>query len=151
MKRVTLWMVTVGLVGFIAVVSCQAKERKPKSGLASQPVVQQAPQPPPIFTFATDEEMQEFAKMWQQRQGTLARMAMLQGYWNQEQDTAQRITQELTSRYHLDATKTYSLDPLRKALVEVERPEPAAPHAGQGAQLGQAPPAAAPASSSSPQ
>ncbi len=139
MKRVALWMVTVGLVGFIAVINCQAKERKPKSESAPQPAVQQAPQPPPIFTFTTNEEMQEFAKIWQQRQGTLARMAVLQGYWNQEQDSAQRITQELTSRYHLDATKAYSLDPLRKALIEVERPEPAAPPAGQGAQLGQAP------------
>ena len=147
MKRAALWMATVGLVGFVAVISCQAKERKPKAEPAATKPALEAPQPPPVFTFATDEEMQEFAKIWQQRQGALSRMAMLQNYWNQEQDAVKRITEELASRYHLDATKAYSLDIPRKALIEVERGEPAAPPAGQGAQLGQAP-AATPATSS---
>src|SRR3989338_5265392 len=87
MKRAALWMVTVGLVGFVAVVSCQAKERKPKSEPAAvQPAVEPAPQPPPVFTFATDEEMQEFAKIWQQRQIALTRITVLQGYFSQEQE-----------------------------------------------------------------
>lgn len=144
MKRVALWMVTVGLVGFVAVVSCQAKERKPKSESAPQPAVQQTPQPPPVFTFATDEEMQEFAKLWQQRQAALTRMSVLHGYWTQEQTSAEQITQELASKYHLDPAKTYTLDVPRKALVEVERKEPApASEQTSPSTLGQ-PPAAAP-------
>ena len=147
MKRVALWMVTVGLVGFVAVVSGQAKERKPKAESAPQPAVQQAPQPPPVFTFSTDEDMQAFAKIWQQRQAALTRMSVLQGYWTQEQAAAEQVTQELASKYHLDPAKTYTLDVARKSLVEVERKEPAAPLEGQGAQLGQVP-ATAPATSS---
>ena len=123
MKRALIWVMTIGLVGFMSVVSCQAKERKPKAD-AAKPAVQQAPQPPPVFTFATDEEMQEFAKVWQQRQTSLAKMAVLQGYFNQEQDTVQRITGELATKYHLDSNKSYALDIPRKALVEVERKEP---------------------------
>jgi hypothetical protein len=147
MKRTTLWLAVVGLASLAVVMSLQAKERKPKNPPAPAPQAVQPPQPPPVFTFTTDEEMQEFAKFWQQRQTALSRMAVLQGYWNQEQDTVQRVTQELASRYHLDATKVYTLDVPRKALVEIERKEPA-PASGEAPQLGQAP-AAAPAAASS--
>ena len=127
MKRAALWMVTAGLIGFVAVVSCQAKERKPKAEPAAvQPAVEPAPQPPPVFTFTTDEEMQEFATIWQQRQIALTRIAVLQSYFSQEQEGVKRITEELSAKYHLDAAKSYSLDVPRKALVEVERKEPAA-------------------------
>jgi hypothetical protein len=134
-------MITAGLVGFVAVVSCQAKERKPKAE-APAPAVQQVPATPPVFTFQTEEEMQEFAKVWQQRQAALARMSVLQSYWNQEQESVQRITNELSSKYNLNPDKAYSLDIPRKALVEIEQPTPPA---GQPAQLG-SPQASAPAS-----
>ena len=120
MKRALILVISMGLIGFTAVVSCQAKERKPKAD-AAKPAVQQAPEPPPVFTFATDEEMQGFAKVWQQRQASLAKMAVLQSYFNQEQETVQRIADELSTKYHLDSNKSYALDIPRKALVEVER------------------------------
>ena len=123
MKRATIWILAVGLAGFMSVVSCQAKERKPKDE-AAKPAVQEPPQAPPVFTFATEEEMQEFAKVWQQRQTSLAKMAVLQGYFTQEQEAVQRITEELATKYHLDSSKSYALDIPRKALIEVERKEP---------------------------
>ena len=149
MRRTALWLAVVGLASLTVVVTLQAKERKEKNQAAPAPQAVQPPQPPPAFTFTTDEEMQEFAKLWQQRQVALSKMAVLQSYWTQEQDAVQRVTKELASRYRLDATKTYTLDVPRKALIEVERKEPVAPPA-EHPQLGQAP-AAAPAVSSSTQ
>ena len=121
MKRRALWMAVMGVASLTVVVDLQAKERKPKD--APAPVVQQAPLPPAVYTFTTDEELREFAKLWQQRQGALTRMAVLQGYLTQEEAAVQQVTQELSSKYHLDATKAYTLDLARKALVEVERKE----------------------------
>lgn len=141
MKRTALWLAVIGIASLAVAVGLQAKERKPKTPPAPQVV--QPPPPPPVFTFTTDEEMQEFAKLWQQRQAALSRMVVLQGYWTQEQDSVQRVTQELASRYHLDAAKTYTLDVPRKALVEVERKEPA-PAPGEPPQLGQVPATANP-------
>ena len=39
-----------------------------------------------IATFATDEEMREFVQLWQQQQGALRAMKVLEGYWSQEQE-----------------------------------------------------------------
>ena len=151
MKRAGVWVIGLGLVGFAVVMSCQAKERKPQPAPEPQ-AAQPAPQPPPVFTFAGEDDMKEFAKMWQQRQAALVRQNVLQGYWNQEQEAVQHITEELISRYHVDVAKAYTLDIARKALVEVERKEEPAPAGGadvapdQGAKLGQVPAPAQPAS-----
>ena len=128
MKRIALWAIALGAVSLVLSIGCEAKERKPKAGKQPPaPMVQEAPAVPPVFSFTTEEEMQQFAKLWQQRQAAIMRMSVLQTYWQEEQRGEEQVTQELAAKYNLDPAKTYTLDIPRKALVEV--PTPPAPDA----------------------
>jgi len=93
---------------------------------------------PVVHTFADDEQMKSFAQRWQQRQGLLLRLAMLEAYWNNEQGTLNVINQKITSDYHLDTSKNYMLESERKVIVE----RPASPPA-EGAAAPQTPAPAA--------
>ena len=72
------------------------------------------------FTFENDAKMEEFTKLWGQRQGMIVRMTVLQAYWNQEQAGLAQLNNKLAADYKLDATKNYSLDAKRRVLIERE-------------------------------
>ncbi len=81
-----------------------------------------------VYTFADQAKMDEFAKLWQQRQRAGLRMTVLQSYWNEEQAALQQLNQQLSQDYHLDVNKNYRFDNERKVLIEVPSPaEPASP------------------------
>ena len=99
-----------------------------------------------VHTFEDAAKMEEFKKVWQQRQGVLMRMSVLQAYWNEEQTLLDQLNHTLSSQYGLDVAKTYSLDGVRRVLIEQEAPpapSPAAPMAGQ-ATPGQSTPSTTP-------
>ena len=79
-------------------------------------------------TFPDDAKMGEFKKTWQQRQGVLVRMSVLQAYWNEEQALLDQLNHTLSSDYGLDTAKSYALDGARRVLIEQETP-PAPPSA----------------------
>ncbi|MBI3311901.1 MAG: hypothetical protein HYZ88_00015 [Candidatus Omnitrophica bacterium] len=157
MKRQGLWLslLGVGIVGTMLVVTLQAQERQAAPAAKAQPASEKgspstpssaaSSQPEKVaYTFTDDAQIQQFAQMWQQRQLALTRMAVLQDYFNKEQESLTKMNAEFSSKYNLDVNKNYTLDAQRKALVERELPpeQPGQP------QLGQAPgtaPAAAPA------
>ena len=71
--------------------------------------------------------MQAFAQLWQQRQSSLVRMAVLKSYWESEKDLQSKLDAKLVADYQMDASKQYTLDERRRALIELETPPPAAP------------------------
>ena len=80
-----------------------------------------------IHTFQDEATMREFAKLWQQRQAILTRMAVLQAYWTQEEPGLGQVNQQLLSQYHLDVNKNYTLDTERKVLIELPAPPAKSP------------------------
>ena len=139
MKRVTVWIVGAGIASVPLMFSLQAKERRSKAPAPAEPAstTQPAPTAPPeqvAFTFTDETQMQQFAKLWQQRQAAITRMAVLQVYWDQEQAGLQLANEQLLSQYNLDVSKNYTLNTERKILIERETP-PVEPTA----QLGQTP------------
>jgi hypothetical protein len=144
MKRATVWILVAGAIVIGGVVlTLQAKEQgktpaQPPAPAPSGAAATQTGAPAEgetiAFTFTDDAQMQQFARLWQMRQGTIARMAVLQAYWGQEQGNLKGVNEQLLSQYNLDVSKNYTLDTNRKALVE--RPAPAEP---PPAQLGDAP------------
>lgn len=112
-----------------------------------------------VHTFTDDAAMQGFATLWQERQGSLVRMAVLKSYWESEKDALSKLNAKLVSDYQMDATKQYTINEQQRTLIEREAP-PAAPVASAGSQPAQAqtqptPPAgqssAAPAAQGQPQ
>ena len=84
----------------------------------------------PAHTFASEDEMKAFATLWQQRQATNIRMAVLQSLWDEQKAELTRVSDTITSTYKLDAAKNYSLDAKRRVLIEHEAPPvPASPPA----------------------
>jgi len=83
-----------------------------------------------VHTFASDEELKSFAAVWQQRQASIVRMAVLQAYAREEQTGLTQVNDKLASTYHLDSTKDYRLDSKRRLLIEHPSPptnQPVAP------------------------
>ncbi|HEX9779786.1 MAG TPA: hypothetical protein VGB20_01075 [bacterium] len=73
-----------------------------------------------VHQFENDEEIQGFASIWQQRQGTMARMAVLRAYWSEEQARLAELNEQLSSTYGLDLEKRHVLDTQARTLFEVE-------------------------------
>ena len=120
MKRTALWIVGAGVAGLALMLALRAQEQQGQTTQAPDPA-----QPEKIaFTFTDEEQMKEFAKVWQQRQAVITRMAVLQAYWNQEQPNLQESNTQLLSKYNLDVNKNYTLDAVRKVLVEQEATTP---------------------------
>ena len=71
-----------------------------------------------VHTFESDEEIQQFATAWQQREAIVLRMAVLQAYWNEEQNKLQQFNAAFAEQFQLDTTKSYSLNTDRKVLIE---------------------------------
>ena len=114
----------------------QAQPPTPQKGqeTLAQPSPATAADKPAAFAFKDDAQMQEFGKLWQQRQAVITRMAVLQAYWDQEQGNLTQVNQQLLSQYNLDVNKNYALDTNRKVLVEQEAPAAPAPGAQPQAQ-----------------
>jgi hypothetical protein len=123
-------MLAVGLlvaVGFLVLDRSPANgaEAKDKAKAQAKEAVA-APAPPPAadeagtitHTFQDDNQVQEFAALWQQRRQVLLRMAVLQSYWDQEQAGLAELNKHLAETYHVDPSKSYRLDTDRRALIE---------------------------------
>jgi hypothetical protein len=93
-----------------------------------------------VHTFATDEELQAFGNLWQQRQGSGVRLAVLKSFWDEENAELSKLNTTLSETYQLDVTKNYTLDAQRRVIIE--RPEAAVP---PDANIPPAQPAPAPA------
>ena len=114
------WSVLVaGIVGVGLVSTLSAEEPKAADAKAQQPEKV-------VFTFSDDAQMQQFGQLWQQRQATITKMAVLQSYWNLEQQGLNKLNTQFSKDYNIDVNKNYQFDPKRKVLVEVEGPPPAA-------------------------
>ncbi len=86
-----------------------------------------APAAPPIneqvvYTFDDEVKMREFTRLWQQRQGIVLKMTVLQSYWREEEQALVELNNKLTADYQLDVNKNYFLDSDRRVLIERELP-----------------------------
>jgi hypothetical protein len=131
MKRVGLWVVGAGVTSVALMLALRAQEQQAgKAATAPSQAAASAAAPGNekiAFTFADDTQLQQFAQLWQQRQATLAKMAVLQSYWREEQGNLNKVSQELLARYNIDVSKNYQFDPTRKVLIEREAaPQPPA-------------------------
>ncbi len=127
----TRWGLRVGLLGCVGLLCAFSWGKKDKAAPEATPaasaVVAPSASETVVHTFASDDELREFAKLWQQRQAIVTRMAVLQSYWNSEQATLAELNNTLAQRYSIDVAKNYFLDGQRRVLVEREAPpEPAA-------------------------
>ena len=162
MKRTRRWVVGVGCVGIaltgiwsgmgqgIAAAAQDKPAAQPVTPVVKQkskpPMIPDAAATPPeagskapehvVYTFESDERMKEFAGLWQKRQTMLLRMSVLKSYWEQEQDALTQLSKNLTTDYHLDLSKSYTLDAQRRMILE--REVPAAAGAASAAPAGAA-------------
>ena len=155
MKQALRWIVGVGCVGVALVGMLHVEGQKismvaaaqdkpvaqptgtairPKSKPPVMPNVTQASQGPVgataspehvVYTFEDEAKMKDFALLWQKRQAMLLRMSVLKSYWEQEQEALNQINKNLSTDYHLDLSKGYTLDAQRRLILE--REVPAAP------------------------
>jgi len=123
MKRVTLWTIGAGVTGVALMLALRAQE----SQTVKTETTQDAKPEKIAFTFSEDEQMQQFALLWQQRQLITTRMAVLQSYWGVEQGNLTDVNKQLLEKFNLDVSKNYALDAERKVLIEREEAQPPAP------------------------
>jgi hypothetical protein len=115
-----MWgMVAAAIASVAVVVALQAQEHR-MAATSSAPSAPAAGTV--IFSFSDDEAMRAFETQWQQRQTLMARMAVLQSYWKQEQANLAQVNEHLLATYHLDASNTYTLDRDRRVLLEHPQP-----------------------------
>ncbi len=134
MRRAALWLFGAGVTSAAlmfalraqeqASAATKAKDNPPAAAAAATPAAATpaAPEGKVAFTFTDENQMKQFAELWQQRQAAMTKMAILQGYWNQEQGSLAKVNQELLSKYNLDVNKNYSFDAKKKVIVERETP-----------------------------
>ena len=138
MKRSTHFLLGIALFSFVIALPVAHAKDKPaasapatKAASKNQADQTKAPatqEPTPVFTFADDAQIQQFAQLWQQRQATLTKLAVLRTYETQEDSALKQLNDQLTSQFHVDTMKSYALDTKRKVLVERPQPEqPVAP------------------------
>ncbi len=135
-RQAVAWSATVGIALGLAMwspwpLTASAVEEATTSKAAVQPAPPTGAAQPGgkiVHTFEDSAKMEEFKKVWQQRQGILMRMSVLQAYWNEEKTLLEQLNHTLSSQYALDVAKSYSLDDTRRVLIEQE-PPPAAPPA----------------------
>ena len=117
-----------------------------KQAAPAAPSAQPAPSQPPagqvVYTFEDKDKMEAFARMWQQRQAVLLRMSVLNAYWSEEQTAITRLNEQISTQYHVDVSKSYTLDTEHRTLIERPAPPPQPTQAAQPT-----PPAPSPASS----
>jgi len=71
-----------------------------------------------VHTFTNEEEMRTFATLWQQRQGSGVRLAVLKSFWDEETASLNKLNETFTTTYNLDVSKNYKLDAQRRVLFE---------------------------------
>ncbi len=144
MKQGALWgLAAAAAVTALAVVLSAKEPPKASEAKPSEPAKPSAASMADrvVFTFTSDEQMQQFGNLWRQRQVSLTRVAVLQGYMTQEGEDLAKLNQQLEAQYHLQLNKHYTLDTDRHVLIERWEAPQAAPDASQ-----KPAPAAAPAS-----
>ena len=83
-----------------------------------------------LYTFAGEVEVREFLTLWQQRQGMLTRMSVLEWYWNREQAIRAKLVDKLIDDYRVDPMKDYALDRQQRLLIERQSSPSSQPSAG---------------------
>ena len=130
MKQVLPWLVAVGCLGVAVGAVLKGQGSQAATGSAPMPQIGQPAgsvltgEENVVHRFESDAEIQEFANLWQPREGVRLRMAILQGYWNGEQGVLAQVTDQLNSDYDLDSNQNYFLDSEQRVLRE--QPTPAA-------------------------
>ncbi|GEM_PF-2321234 len=140
MKRAALWVVGAGVTSVALMFALRAQEQQVKPSTTTAAIAAApAPKGPEkvAFTFADDTQLQQFGQLWQQRQASVAKMAVLQSYFKEEQANLGRVNQELLSRYNIDVNKNYTFDSARKVLLEQPMPPQQLGDASQPAQPAQ--------------
>ena len=144
MRQAIPWVIAAGCIGVTIGVVLRSPTQPSSTASAPTPLAQQQTIPPGasiegkvVHEFEDESKMSDFTSLWQQRQGILLRMSLLQSYWNNEEASLSKFHEKMKTDYSLDtANKAYVLDGDRRALIEREKP-PAGSEAGA--------PAAAPA------
>lgn len=132
--RRTTWGVIAALGAAAAIGVAQAAPKdKPKAAAAAEAPAVQASAPAQeqrvVHAFQDDQQLQQFTQLWQQRQGLLIRLSVLQAYASEEQVALQELDNQFASTYHLDMRQLdrYTLDAEKKVLIERAAAEAAAP------------------------
>lgn len=123
MKQGAMWGVTVVVAATALAVVLSAKEpsKSPKPSTSAAPSTAAATPAMAdriVFTFDHEDEMRQFATVWQQRQLSLTRLAVLQSYVAQENAETAKLNEQLETTYHLQLDKHYTLDTDRRVLIE---------------------------------
>ena len=129
MNRTLGWVVGVGCMGILLSTAAAAKD-KPSDQNGKAPAApteagaaqHEGAKPPEhvVYTFESDERMKAFGALWQKRQAMLLRMSVLKSYWEQEQESLNQLNKNLSTDYHLDLSKNYTLDAPRRMILERE-------------------------------
>ena len=130
MRRTGVWLVGIyGLALACGTAAAAEKAKAPTPGAtpAAQSGKEPAKEEKIAYTFSDQAKMEEFTKLWQQRQGVVLRVTVLQAYMSQEQAAFTELNTKLTTDYKLDPTKNYFLDSKRRVLVEHELPSATPP------------------------
>ena len=89
-----------------------------------------APEERVVHTFKDEQELQHFVELWQQRQGILVRLSVLQAYLGEEQAGLAELERQLGETYHLNlqALDRTVIDLEKRVIVEhAQPPAPPAP------------------------
>ncbi|MBI3011245.1 MAG: hypothetical protein HYY58_01975 [Candidatus Omnitrophica bacterium] len=124
MRRAIPWLIIVGWAGVAA--GFLLRGRYPSApapvGVANAPSPQASPSPATTgriaHTFADEASVQAFVALWQQRQGILVRLAMLEDYGKNEQLALQQLDSALRSQYALDPEGSYTIDTDQRAILK---------------------------------
>jgi hypothetical protein len=135
MTRTTRWgawlfggALVLGLASAAVAKDEKAKADSGKGKLQGAPAVATAPAPGEekvVYTFSDDAKLEEFAKIWQERQATILKMSVLQSYWNEEEKKLEQLNGQFSQQYNVDVKKNYRFDKDQKAIIEINEPVPA--------------------------
>lgn len=123
--RKLAWSVGIVGLGLFVMVAAEAAKKKPAQPEEAAPPTVATAEDKVAHSFENEDKLKEFAQLWQQRQGTIVRMSVLRAYWDEEQAALAKLNSQITSDYHLDPSKNYTLDAKRRAIIELPE-EPAA-------------------------
>ncbi len=147
MKRTAAWVVAFGCA--TTLVMATAESAKEAKGAPKSPPAAPAPKAAPAaaakpaekiaYTFSDQAKVEEFAKLWQQRQATVLRMTVLRSYFQEEQATLEKLNDQFAKSYNLDVTKNYRFDSERKVIIEVEGPTAAGPQVSKEPKVSKTP------------
>ena len=132
MRRSMGWLLAGACLMSVVALTATAKEKEqPKAPIAAVPKAQPAPAKDEkiAYKFSDQTKVDEFAKLWQQRQATVLRMTVLRSYFQEEQAALEKLNTQFTKDYNLDVTKNYRFDNEHKEIVELAEPLPEAAQA----------------------